>query len=275
MKKFFSIFFTIIFSISLVGCANNENLVVDYVDVNQGDSIIIKTPDNYTMLVDSGDKDYYRNVKRDLAKNHIKRINYIVASHSDSDHLGSMDEVIEKENVDALILSKDNNLKPELSEVINAAKSKHIPILRAESGDRIKLGKNVYVYFLSPKTISTTDANKNSLVMLVKYLNYNLLLTGDADKDNERQVIKDYNLPHINILKAGHHGSKTSTSEKLLKVTRPDIAIISCGLNNRYNHPSSDTMNLLQKYRVKIYRTDKQGSLRFTLNKDGIFSNID
>lgn len=275
MKKFFSIFFTIIFSISLVGCANNENLVVDYVDVNQGDSIIIKTPDNYTMLVDSGDKDYYRNVKRDLVKNHIKRINYIVASHSDSDHLGSMDEVIEKENVDALILSKDNNLKPELSEVINAAKSKHIPILRAESGDRIKLGKNVYVYFLSPKTISTTDANKNSLVMLVKYLNYNLLLTGDADKDNERQVIKDYNLPHINILKAGHHGSKTSTSEELLKVTRPDIAIISCGLNNRYNHPSSDTMNLLQKYRVKIYRTDKQGSLRFTLNKDGIFSNID
>ena len=272
IKKRLICFFNLIIIILTCSCSSNENsLLVDVIDVDQGDSILLKTPDNYTLLVDSGESDYFRNVMREIKKNRIRKLDYVLGTHSDSDHIGSMEKIISNVPTDNLILSEDNDDKIELKSLINKAHKKRIRILRASSGDRLQFGKFSKIYFLSPRRISKSDPNKNSLVFLLKYNHYNLMFTGDADSDNEKEILRNYNLPRVDFLKAGHHGSKTSSCDEFISHIKPKITAISCGQNNRYGHPHKNTISTLNKYKSKIYRTDKLGSIYFYFEKEGVF----
>lgn len=272
MKNKLLVFFLSIVVITCSSCTKpKDSLLVDGIDVEQGDSILIKSPDNYTLLVDSGDYDYYRNVMRELKKNKVKKLDYVLGTHSDLDHIGSMEKIISTVPTNNLILSNDDTNKKEVNSLIKKAHKKNIRILRAKAKRSMFLGKECKIFFLSPSKIRKDNPNKNSIVFLLKYKTYNLLFTGDADKDNEKEILKNYNLPKIDLLKAGHHGSKTSSCEEFISRIRPSITLISCGVHNRYNHPHPDTISTLKKYKSKIFRTDKKGSILFYFDKDGIW----
>lgn len=270
-KKFFYFFMLFIISISLVSCNRNiSELKVDVIDVDQGDSILIITPENKSLLIDSGEEDFSRSVIRDIKKQKIHKLDYVLATHSDSDHIGAMSEIMDEIHAHNLILSEDNNLKPELSRLISKANSNKTNIIKTKSGDIFKLDNDTYIYILSPFEICD-DPNKNSIVFLMKYKNYRLVFTGDADAEIENKILQHYDLKHCDFLKAGHHGSKTSSSDKFIRTLTPDITAISCGYNNKYGHPSKDTLNTLSKYHSNVFRTDISGTLHFHFNDDGIF----
>ena len=270
-RKFLHILSLIILAISLVSCNQGlAELKVDIIDVDQGDSILIVTPENKSLLVDSGEEEYARCVIRDLKKQKIKKLDYLLATHSDSDHIGSMGEIIDEVGSQNLILSYDTNLKPALSKLLSSAKSNNTNILRVKSGDMLKLDKDTSIQILAPFEIND-DPNKNSIVFLLKYKDYSLVFTGDADAEIESKILQHYDLAPCNFLKAGHHGSKTSSSDKFIKTLRPQITAISCGYNNKYGHPAQDTLNTLSKYNSSVYRTDLSGSLHFYFNDKGIF----
>ena len=271
-RKSLFIIVLLFFSIFLSSCKDNINeLKVDVIDVGQGDSILIVTPDRKSLLVDAGEHDFSRSVIRDIKINKIKKLDYVLGTHSDSDHIGGMDDVIEEVGAENLILSQDNNMKPELNELLNAAKSQNTNVLYAKSGDTIDIGDDTSIYILSPEKI-TDDPNKNSLVFLMKYKEHSLMFTGDADSEIEGQILRNYNLSHCDFLKAGHHGSKTSSSEKFIEAITPNITAISCGYQNRYGHPSKETLETLSKYNSNVYRTDLYGTLHFYFNDEGVFA---
>ncbi|WP_317316850.1 ComEC/Rec2 family competence protein [Peptostreptococcus russellii] len=270
-NKLFSIIILFVFSILLVSCRENANeLKLDIIDVDQGDSILVITPEKKSLLIDSGEEDFSRSVIRDLKKNRVKKLDYVIGTHSDSDHIGAMSDVLKEVGADKLILSKDNILKTELNNLISTAESMNVNLNRVESGDILKIDKDTVIYILSPSKISQ-DPNKNSIVLLLKFKNHSLIFTGDADSEIENKILQNYKLGHCEFLKAGHHGSKTSSSEKFIRTLRPDITAISCGYKNRYGHPSKDTLDTLSKYNSKIFRTDISGTLHFYFNDQGVF----
>lgn len=270
-NRFFYVFLLFIISISLTSCNQNINeLKVDVIDVDQGDSILVITPEKKSLLIDSGEEEFSRTVIRDIKKQKIHKLDYVLATHSDSDHIGAMSEIIDEIQTHNLILSKDNNIKYELNKLISSANSNNVNILKTKSGDIFKLDKDTYIYILSPFKISD-EPNKNSIVFLMKYKDYYLIFTGDADSEIENKILQQYDLNHCDFLKAGHHGSKTSSSEKFIKTLKPKITAISCGYKNKYGHPSKDILNLLSKYNSNVFRTDISGTLHFHFNDDGIF----
>lgn len=238
---------------------------IKMIDVGQGDSILLHS-DNKNILVDTGgaykEGSIFFNTHLPLLKSEgIKKLDYLIFSHGDKDHIGEANTLINNFKVDKIIINSNklNYFEKQLP------KNKTII---GEEGLIIKLKD----FTLVELNTNLEDENDSSGVYLLNYKNINMLLTGDASKKSEDYILDNYNLPHINILKVGHHGSKTSTSERLLKETNPNIALISCGKDNKFNHPNKETINALNKYNVKYYRTDKQGTITINLNNNKIIT---
>ncbi|MEG0250209.1 MAG: ComEC/Rec2 family competence protein [Peptostreptococcus sp.] len=240
------------------------------IDVGQGDSILIKTPDNKSLLVDSGEEDFARNVIRDLKINKIKKLDYLLLTHSDSDHSGGASKLLDEIKAKTILLSKEEKLSPITENILKKSMDFNINIEYLKSDDNINIGNYVNVYILSPSKISS-DPNKDSIVFLMSYDKYSFVFTGDADCEIEKDILNKYSLTHCNFLKVGHHGSKTSSSEEFISLLSPDIAVISCGYKNRYGHPNEETIAKLQECNSKIYRTDEYSNISFYFNKEGIF----
>jgi competence protein ComEC len=269
MKKVFLLAFVILF---LTGCNKHSNeVLIHIIDVGQGDSILIQTPDNKNMLIDSGDENSGKIVKRYLKKHKISKLHVIIATHPDSDHIGGLDDILYSFDIDKMYMPNKKNNTSSYNDVINACNKENIDIINAYKGMNFNLGSSVFIDILSPST-SHGDTNLNSIVLNLSYENKDFLFTGDAEYKNENDIINNYNLEDVDFLKVGHHGSKTSTSDIFLKNTSPDVAVISCGYKNRYNHPSQETLDNLMKYDIPIYRTDTQGNLVFYCDGDTIYT---
>ncbi len=235
-------------------------------DIGQGDSILIHT-NNKNVLIDTGGiksynskNKYYvtKNVTIPLLKKKgIKKIDYLILTHGDFDHLGDTNYLIDNFNVGKILINSNriNNLEESIIK-----KFPNIEIARKnyyfEIGDAqfLELNKNL------------EDENDSSLVFLVYINKKKILLTGDASIKSEEEIMKDYDIGNIDILKVGHHGSRTSSSKKLIKSINPKYAIISVGKNNRYGHPNKEVLSILSS--SKIYRTDESGSIMFKIKKN-------
>lgn len=260
MKKFLCIIFIIISL--LTGCSKDNLLSIHIIDVGQGDSILIQTPNKTNILVDGGDEDSYLIVKKFLKYKKVKNIDFIIATHPDTDHIGSLDNIISKFNVSNIYIPNKKTNSESFFNLIQACRLKNINPKFLKAGNMLNLDNNIKLTVLNP-SYTHLDNNSNSIVFKLDYNKKSFLFTGDCTYENEQEILEKFNLGKINFLKVAHHGSKNSSSENFIKSIRPDVAAISCGYDNEYGHPHKETLINLSKTNTLVYRTDKQGHLSF------------
>lgn len=270
MKKKLILLTIIIISL-LCGCSKNSFLSIHIIDIGQGDSVLIQTPNSKNILIDGGDENSFHIIKSYLKRHNVKSIDFIIATHLDSDHIGGLDNIVDTFSVKNIYTPEDNSNSLSYKNLINACKNKNLKIDYLYKGNSIDIDKDINLLTLSPSYIQD-DSNLNSIVFKLDYKDKSFLFTGDAEISNELEITDSFNLDDVDFLKVGHHGSKSSTSEIFLNATTPDIAVISCGYKNQYGHPHQNVLDNLSKNNILTYRTDLLGDIVFYSDGSTIFT---
>ena len=246
------------------------------IDVGQGDSTLIVTPQGKNILIDGGGSESY-----DVGKNillpylldrKVTKLDYVIISHFDTDHVGGILTVLEELNVKKVIIGKQYENSENYEKFLETVKNKKILVMQVQKGDKINIEKDVQIKVLFPeeKMIEENSINNNSLVFKLIYKDISILFTGDIEKIAEEQIVNLYfrnNILKSTILKVSHHGSKTSSTQEFLELVHPKIALIGVGENNLYGHPNDDVIERLKNINAKIYRTDNDGEIIVEVNK--------
>ena len=255
----------------ILSCNSNSStniIKVHYIDVGQGDSILIQV-NNKNLLIDAGPSVMQDNLISYLKDNNIKNLDYIIATHPHEDHIGGMAKVIKTFNIGKFyapnVIHDSNTFENMITELQN--KNLKINIIKKGMGGDIDLGKNTTIEVFSPLSDTYDNLNNYSPIMKITYGNTSFLFTGDAEKETENEVIRNKSNVKSNVLKLGHHGSSSSTSENFYSAVSPNISIISLGINNKYGHPSKNILSLLSSAKTEVYRTDEDGTI--IISSDG------
>lgn len=257
---------------SSISNAATKTLYVHFINVGQGDSIYIKAPNGEDILIDGGNKDG-SDVVAYLKKQKVKDIEVMIATHPDADHIGGLDEVLKAFPVKSVYAPRVGSTTQAYKDFLTAVKNKKLTIKVAKA-DVVLPIKGVSAKFVGPvKSYNTSDTNDWSAVLKVTYGKKSFLFTGDAETRAEADMVKAKKDLRADVLKVGHHGAKTSTSATLLKVAKPTYAVISVG-KNAYGHPTPEVLNRLKAYKVKVFRTDKQGTIIATTNGTTLTFNV-
>ncbi|NME95306.1 MBL fold metallo-hydrolase [Clostridium cochlearium] len=254
----------LIFKLNLKVTADNnldKNFVeIHFIDVGQGDCTLIKG-NKINILIDSGSKLYKDKVISYLKKENIKEIDLLVATHPHEDHIGSMSYIIDKFKIKTFYAPKVKENTPCFYSMIKSLKNKNLKITPIKALDKINLSEDLKCIILAPNSSNYNSLNNYSIVMKISFKNNSFLFTGDAESISESEMLsKDLDL-RADILKLGHHGSNTSSTEPFLKEVSPSIAIASCGKNNPFNHPSIKVVQRLKKENIQFFRTDIDGDI--------------
>jgi competence protein ComEC len=262
-KKFIFVI-TILFSIAVssIGLATPAPLSVHFIDVGQADSILVHTPGDHNMLVDAGNNEDAETVTSYLSRQGVKKINILVGTHPHEDHIGGMDAVVQQYQIGQIYMPKASSNTKTFRDVLQAIKDKGLKVSSPVPGSAIALDPTIKVQVLAPNSSQYEDLNNYSIVLKVTYGKTSFLLTGDAERESENEMLLSSAVsPKADLLKVGHHGSSSSTSAAFLKAVAPKYAVISVGKDNDYGHPKSVTLNRLQQAGVTVYRTDLYGTI--------------
>lgn len=270
-KSLIKIFLIFLLLIYVNGCSDEKLFSVHIIDVGQGDSIFIQTPENKRILMDAGDEDAEHTVYSYLKRRGVKKIDVLIATHPDTDHIGSMDYIIDKFKISHFYMPEAKTDSEAFYNLLDSCGDKNLKIEYLIKGDILKIDSSTTMEILSPSTI-TDKNNLNSIVSLLNYKGYEFLFTGDAEKENESEILSSCNLPDIEFLKAGHHGSSSSSTDEFIAKLKPDAVAISCGYNNDYGHPHRSVLDTFRENGSVVYRTDKNGTLVFYCDENGIFT---
>jgi beta-lactamase superfamily II metal-dependent hydrolase len=242
--------------------ADNEGkLLVYFLDVGQGDSTLFVI-DGKTILIDAGEVDMGDRVVGDIKALGITRIDLLVATHPHSDHIGGMQKVLAAFPVGQVIDSGIPSTSPVYEHFLRTIDQKNIPYRVAVQGQILSVDPALRVFVLSPPAQRIgDDPNINSLVLRISYGTIDFLMTGDLGGEGEDALIRSGYPLDAEILKVGHHGSSSSTSPAFLERVRPESGVIFVGKDNPYGHPHQETLDLLKKSRVTVYRTDRDGTI--------------
>ncbi|WP_138207744.1 ComEC/Rec2 family competence protein [Haloimpatiens lingqiaonensis] len=237
-----------------------NNILVHYINVGQGDSILVQV-NNKNMLIDAGPRDSKDKLISYLKKVNIKKLDYFIVTHPHEDHIGGASYIINSFDVVNFYAPKKTHTTKTYRDMINALKSKNLKIHVAKEGVSLDLGKDAICEMLSPNRNDYDELNNYSPIIKLKYKDNKFLFTGDAEALVEKDVLsKKYDVS-AEVLKLGHHGSVSSTSEVFLKNVNPKIAIATCGKDNKYGHPHRETISKLKKINCKLYRSDLDGNI--------------
>ena len=276
-KIFKSLIYFLITLVIISTLSKPSNAELTIFDVGQGDSILFKSNTNKTVLIDTGGKGEenfefkHHNIAKykilpSLKRRGITTIDYLIITHPHADHMGELPYIIDHVKIKNLILNSDGFPKHLLNQVHNECKKKRINIIEAKNIPQIKIDDTeleIYDTFIS----SSSDKNEYSIITLIKYNNRNILLMGDATKNNEDILLKKYHLPTIDILKVGHHGSRASSSEEFIKKIQPRLSLISSGKHNKYKLPNDEVIERLKRYGSLVYDTQQNGEMTINLDK--------
>ncbi|WCK57208.1 ComEC/Rec2 family competence protein (plasmid) [Aneurinibacillus sp. Ricciae_BoGa-3] len=241
--------------------ANQGQLKVYYLDVWQGDSILIQTPKGQTVLIDGGNNQMGATVVHDLKNLHINELTAMVSTHPDADHTGGLDSVLHDIKVDSVYAPKVTSNTKTYRDFILGVKRQGLKMKEAKAG--LSLGLDgVDAHFVAPVKAYGSDTNPWSAVLRLSYgKNGTFLFTGDAPILSEQDMLASGQLLQANVLKVGHHGSRGSTSQAFLNAVKPKYAVISVGEGNDYGHPTDEVLSRLNANHVDTFRTDEQGTV--------------
>lgn len=255
---------------------NSEILKVHYINVGQGDSILLQV-NNKNLLIDAGPKSSRSDLISYLNNQNIKSLDYVIATHPHEDHIGGMSKIIETYAIGSFYAPKVNHSSKSFESMIDALQKKNLKINPIKKDvNSIDLGKGTTVSIFSPnkestETSKTPNYNNYSPIIKVSYYNTSFLFTGDAETTVEKEVLaKGYDIS-ADVLKLGHHGSSTSTSSEFLNKVNPSIGVISLGYLNDYGHPHKETLVKLQDKDITIYRTDIDNNILLISDGTKIF----
>jgi len=266
--------FLLLFPLSLLA----QQLQVHFIDVGQGDAIFITNSTNQAILIDAGDKPFSKTVVDYLRGHNCKKLDILIASHPDNDHIGGMAGVIEGFSV-ALYLDSGVEKPTKTSRNLNLlVRKKGIKHQIARAGQDYDLGDGASLRILFPsepligKVKQGTVWNANSIVAKLTYKNVSFLLPGDAEEATEDRLLKEQGVGVLSstVLKVAHHGSKYATTQEFLDAVNPKIAVISVGEGNSYGHPADKTLKRLQDKGVVVYRTDYNGNVIIKTDGDAL-----
>ncbi len=267
-----SFIFIIITLLVLLDYSKVKKLEVSFLDVGQGDAILITTPSGKQMLVDGGPT---HTILEEVAKHTSyfdHTLDVIVATHPDSDHVTGLIPILQKYDIKNIVTSNVEGSTGIFSDLKEKISKEGATIHIARKGDVIDFGDGVVAHILYPKNSIAKDTNDGSVSMVVIYGEHSFLLTGDLSAKYEPQLIGDDLQKNITVYKAAHHGSKTSSSDTLLSYIKPEYVVISAGKDNNYGHPHQETLSRLQKYTKEIISTIDRGAITFI--SDGKLLNV-
>ena len=263
-----------IFGLLMVWVKHPLTNEVTVVDVGQGDSIFLRSMKGDTILIDVGGKVTFgtkekwqessqtSNAEKTLIPylqaRGVSQIDYLVLTHTDTDHIGDLEEVAKCFKIKEICVSQGSLTKPSFVKRLRTIKC---PVHTLKAGDKLPMmGSNLQVLY--PNKVGD-GGNNDSIVLYGKLLGSSFLFTGDLEKEGEEELMASYPTLRASVLKAGHHGSKGSSSEAFLDQLHPSLALVSAGENNRYKHPNDETIERFKQRHIKILRTDKDGAIRF------------
>ncbi len=239
------------------------NFYVHFIDVGQADCILMTCGDK-AIMIDAGETDSYKTIASYLTINNVKKLDYLILTHAHADHIGSADDDIinnyEVDNVIMTRLTEENTPTSDVySNLLNALANSKAKVYAAKAGDTYKLD-DISFDILGPVK-DYKELNNTSVVVKATYGNIKFLFQGDAEAKAEKDILAAGYDVSADVIKLGHHGSRTSTDLDYLRAVNPQAAVISCGLNNSYKHPNPETIAKLESMSIPYYRTDVRGNI--------------
>jgi competence protein ComEC len=258
-------------------------LHVDFLDVGQGDSALITLPDGSTLLVDGGGRPTFSSKNAELFEREassigervvseylwwrgLESVDYVLATHADADHIDGLNDVARNFNVRAALVGRQPNDDPEFAKFAQTALALKIPVEVVAAGDELRLG-DVVIEVLWPRSTSDPEAsslNNDSVVLLLKFGERKILLTGDIEKEAERQVLATNDDVDVDVVKVAHHGSRTSSTEDFVQATSPRYAIVSVGRTSMFGHPHAEVVERWKQNGAEVLTTGECGTISLT-----------
>lgn len=283
-KKYLVITVLCILLIFFMGCSKSKKssglpeLIVTFLDVGQGDASLITLPNRQYILIDSGDgANPYKedDAGRDIIAPYLKDkgidyIDYLIQTHPHRDHMGGSQEILYEIQVGEVFINGRTSGSRYYKRVLEYLRDKDVPVKKVVRGDSLKFEdiKELEIEFLHPDNVDKYDnINNGSIVTYLSYGNIVFLIMADAEEEAEESILKDYENLQANILRIGHHGSRTSSSPKFINTVKPEVGIISCAEKNKFGHPSRNTIKKYESINTKLYRTYLNGNI--TVYTDG------
>lgn len=245
-------------------------LTVSYIDVGQGDSTLVSLPNGEKMLIDAGISDAYEKIDSYLQMLNVGKIDYLIATHPHADHIGGMRKIVENYEIGKIYMPNAVTDTATFEKLLLAIKNNGYTVNAVVGGMTILEGDNLKIEALAPNSDKYDSLNNYSIVLKITFGIRSFLFTGDAEKLSENEMLeKGYDLS-ADVLKAGHHGSSTATSKKFLTAVNPEYAVISCGKDNEYGHPHKEVVELFEKFGIRYFRTDTDGTVTAVCDGDNI-----
>lgn len=239
--------------------SKSTDIYIHFLNTGNSDSILIEGPKN--ILIDGGDNDDEKFITSYIKKEGISKIDYLILTHPDADHCGGLDAVVESFDIGQVLVGNSSSNSKTYTDFIKALANKGLHPSVPLEGAKIKIDSNSYIQFFNTK--GGSNANESSLITLLVNSKNKVLFMGDAGFETEEKILKS--LPDVDLIKIGHHGSKYSTSDALLKKTSPEEAVITTGTNS-YGHPHTNIISKLQSNKINYHRTDTCGTIVYKSN---------
>lgn len=237
-------------------------LEVHFLDVGQGDSTLVVCGED-AMLIDAGDNSQGTKIQNYLQKQEVEALKYVICTHPDEDHIGGMDVILYKFECETILMTDEEKDTNTYRDVVDTMENRGYQRTLPVTGQQYVLGDATFT-IVGPVSMSS-ESNNNSIAIVLEHGNRKFLFTGDAEEDEEAEILGEAEASGISleadVYKAGHHGSRNSSSEALLDAVSPAYAVISCGEGNSYGHPNAETLNNFRSRGISVFRTDEQGSV--------------